>query len=121
MCVIGSPAFRPVRPVSGVRGELVVVAGDTEGGEPREVDRGGEEGEVGVHLHAAADTGASAAVPASHQMADLPLDLRAGRLVVGLPRGIGLAFATASELRLVRAEADRPPSRSGGAPRKQRA
>ena len=58
---------------------------------------------------ARADTGASAAAAASHQMADVPLDLRAGGLVVGLPRRICLAFASAGEFLLVRAETDRPP------------
>ena len=52
-----------------------------------------------------------AAVPASHQMTDLPLDLRASRCVVGLPHRIGLAFASAGDLLLVRAEADRLPGR----------
>ena len=95
--------------------------GDTERGETGEIDRGGEEIEVGVHLRAAAYTGASAAVPASHQMADLPLDLRAGGLVVGVPRRICLALASAGELLLVRAETDRLPGRCGGALREQRA
>jgi len=85
------------------------VDGDIERGEAGEIDRGGEEIEVRVHLRAAADTGASAAVPASHQMADLPLDLRASGCVVGLPRRICLALASAGEFLLVRAESDRPP------------
>jgi hypothetical protein len=42
-------------------------------------------------------------------MADLPLDLRASRFVVGLPCGIGLAFTPARELLLVRAKVDDPP------------
>ena len=51
----------------GSRGRV----GDTKRGEAREVDRGGEEIEVGVHLQAAADTGASPAASASHQVAIL--------------------------------------------------
>ena len=77
-------------------------------GEAREVDRGGKDSEIGVHLCAAADTGASAAVLASHQVSDLPFDLRAGGCVVGFPRRICLPFAAACKLLLVRAKTDDP-------------
>jgi hypothetical protein len=49
-----------------------------------QVDRGGEEGEVGGDLRGAADAGAAPAVAVTHQVRDLALHLRPGGLVVGV-------------------------------------
>jgi len=97
------------------------VVGDTERREPGEVHRGSEESEVGIDFGVPADTGAAAAVPTSHQMTDLALDLGAGRGVVGLPRRVGLPRASTLKLLLVKADMDRAPIRRGGAPVSERA
>ena len=81
--------------------------GQSERGESGEVDRAGEQLEVGVDLRLAAHARASSAVLAAHEVADLALDLGARGLVVGLPGGVGLAFAGARECGLVRSDADR--------------
>ena len=102
MSVVLNPAFRAGERLRRSR-QSAGVAGHAEGREPCEVDCGSEEVELGVDLCAAADTGAPSAVSASHQMTDLALNLRAGGCVVGLPHWIGLAFASASDVLLVRA------------------
>ena len=94
---------------------------DTERREPREVNRGSEETEVGIDFGVPADTGAATAVAASHQMTDLALDLGAGRCVVGLPRRVGLPGASTLKLLLVEAEVDRAATGRGGAPVRERA
>jgi hypothetical protein len=96
------------------------VVGDIERREPGEVHRGSQQREVGVHFGVAADAGAAAAVPASHQVTDLPFDLRAGRGVVSLPCQVALPRAGAGELLLVEADVDRPSVRGAGAPSGER-
>jgi hypothetical protein len=64
--------------------------GDPEGGQAGEVDRGGEEVEIGADTQESPRAGTAAAVAAAHQMGDLAFDLGAGGPVVGLPGGIGL-------------------------------
>ena len=91
----------------GARHPAFGVVGDTEHRESREVHRCSQESEVSIDFGVPADTSAAAAVPASHQMADLPFDLRAGCCVVGLPRGVGLSRASTGELLLVDADVDR--------------
>src|SRR5258707_1043740 len=82
------------------------VAGEPEDGKPGEVDRGGQEREVCGDPGVAADAGAAAAVAAAHQVADLPLDLRPGGPVVGLPGRVGLAGAGGGQAGLVPADGD---------------
>ena len=59
--------------------------------EAGQVDRGGQEREVGGDLGDAADAGAAPAVAAAHQVGDLAFHFRAGRPVVGDPGGIAWA------------------------------
>jgi len=75
--------------------------GQPEHGEAGQVDPGGEQSEVGGALEPSADPGPSSAVPAAHQVADLAFDLGSGGGVVGLPAGVGLAGAGASQRFLV--------------------
>jgi hypothetical protein len=63
-----------------------------------------------------ADAGSASAVSASHQMTDLPLDLRARRCVVRLPVRAALPLAGALELLLVLADVDRAAITRFGAP-----
>jgi len=84
--------------------------GQPEHGEAGQVDPGGEQSEVGGALEPSADPGPSSAVPAAHQVADLAFDLGSGGGVVGLPAGVGLAGAGASQRFLVGADADAAPS-----------
>jgi hypothetical protein len=97
------------------------VVGDTERRESREVHPGGQQSEVSIDFGVPADTSAAAGVPASHQMADLPFDFRAGRCVAGLPRRVGLPRASTGELLLVEADVDRASTGRGGAPVRERA
>lgn len=60
-------------------------AGEAEDGEAGEVDRGGQQGEVGGDLVSAADPGPASAVLAAHEVADLAFDLRAGGPPSGNP------------------------------------
>ncbi len=55
------------------------VRSDAEDSEPGEVDRGGEELEVGVDFDASADAGASSAVSSSHQMPEFAFDFGVSR------------------------------------------
>jgi hypothetical protein len=59
--------------------------GEPEFGEAGEVDRGGEEGEVGADAQGAAHAGAASAVAASDEVGQFAFDLGSGGLVVGLP------------------------------------
>src|ERR1019366_1889218 len=89
--------------------------------EAGQVDRGGEEGEVGGDLDQPTDAGAAAAVAAAHQVADLAFDLGPGGPVAGLPRRVLLAGAGGGEAGLVRADGDRAAFSGGGALGCQRA
>ena len=84
-------------------------AAHPEHGHPGDVDRAGEEPEVGVDPFGAADPGSSAAVFATHQVPELAFHLGAGRAVVGDPRGVGLPGAGVGQGLFVRADADRAP------------
>jgi hypothetical protein len=97
------------------------VVGDAERRESGEVHCGSEETEVGVDFGVPAHTSAATGVPASHQMTDLALDLRARGGVVGFPRWVGLPRASTLELLLVDADVDRASTGRGGAPVRQRA
>ena len=114
-----------VSPALGVSGSShrpsTGVVGDIERCESREVHRGSQQREVGLHFGVAADAGAAAAVPASHQVTDFPFNLRAGRGVVSRPCRVGLPRAGAGELLLVEADVDRPSVRGAGAPGGERA
>ena len=94
---------------------------EAEHAEPGQVDRGGEQGEVGGDLDRAADAGASAAVVTPHQMPDLAFDLGSGGAVVGLPGGVGLCRAGTGELGLLGGDRDGAPGGRGGALRNERA
>ena len=100
---VASAALTPLRSPLPSRGG----SAHPEHGQAGEVDRGGEEREVGVDLVGAADAGAASAVSAAHQVADLAFDLGAGGAVVGVPGGVGLAGAGVGEGLLVRADGDR--------------
>ena len=63
-----------------------------EHGEAGEILCSGEEAEVGVDLASAAHASSSSAVPASHHVAELALDLGAGRSVVVSPIGVSVYF-----------------------------
>src|SRR5581483_238948 len=67
------------------------------GGQARHVLGGGEEPEVGVDLPGAAYSGAASAVFAAHEVRQFPFDFGPVGSVVGLPGGIGLAFAGPGE------------------------
>jgi hypothetical protein len=70
--------------------------------QPGQVDRGGQQVEVGGDLGMAADPNPAAAVAAADQMGQLALDLGSGRAVVGGAVGVGLAGAGSGQLRLGR-------------------
>ena len=63
-------------------------AGEPEDRQPREVDCGGEEREVGTDLEPAPDPCPSPAVAAADQVGELAFDLGPGRPVVGEPGGV---------------------------------
>ena len=96
-------------------------SGDAEPGEACEVDRGGEEGEVGADLEPAPDTGLPPAVSPSHQVGELALDLGPGGPVVGQPLGIAAGRSASREERLMGADRDRATASRGRAPTRQRA
>src|SRR5271169_2524303 len=104
---------------AGRPGAVPVV--NTEHAEAGQVDRGGEQGEVGGNLDQSADAGAAAAVAAAHEVADLALDLGPGGPVVSLPGRVCLADAGGGQAGLVRADGDRAAFFGGGAPGRQRA
>ena len=84
------------------RRDLPALAGgsaQSERTEAGQVDRGGQQGEVGGDLGGAAHSGAAPAVAAAHQVTDLAFDLRAGGPVVGDPGGVGLGGAGTGQLR----------------------
>ena len=60
-------------------------------GQTGQVRGGGQQVEIGADFHGAAHPRSPSAVPASHQVAELALDLRTRRPVVGSPLRIGLA------------------------------
>lgn len=62
-------------------------AGKPEYREAGNVRCGREQGEVGGDLELAVDASAAAAVAAAHEVADLPLDFRAGGLVSAFQAG----------------------------------
>src|SRR3954470_832943 len=95
--------------------------GEAECGESGEVDRGGEEVEVGGDAEPAAHAGASAAVAAAHEVGDFTFDFGSGGAVVGLPGGIGLAGAGRGEVCFVVADGDLAAGLGVGALRAQRA
>ena len=103
------------RPPAGLAG------GESEHAEAGQVDRGGEQGEVGGDLGQPAYPGSSPAVLAAHQVADLAFDLRAGRGVVSLPGRVALAGPGAGQLGLECTDGDGATGRGGGAPFAQRA
>jgi hypothetical protein len=82
-----------------------------EGRETRKIGRTGEETEIGSDAELAAHTGASPAVPTSHQVGELSFDLRPRLAVVGSPLRIGLLSARPCEGGLVHSDADLPPER----------
>jgi hypothetical protein len=79
---------------------------DAEGGEAREVDGRGEHREVARDALGAAHARASPAVPSSHEVRELALDLRAGGSVARAPLGTALAGAGALQHGLVRVDRD---------------
>lgn len=103
--------------LAGGHGPGPAVAGEAEYGEPGEVDRGGQEREVGGDLELAADPGAPAAVAAAHEVADLALDLRPGGLVVSPPGRVLLAEPGGGQAGLCAARARSTPrlAHGGGA------
>src|SRR5665213_3097911 len=76
------------------------------GREAREVGRTGEEVEVGANAERSAYAGASSAVPAPHQVGQLPFDLRPRLAVVVPPFRIGLFGAGACKGGLVHPDPD---------------
>src|SRR5206468_12296373 len=74
--------------------------------QPGQVDRGGQQAEVGGDLGQAADPHAAAAVAAADQVGELALDLGPGRAVVGGPLGVGLAGTGDGQLVLVGGDRD---------------
>jgi hypothetical protein len=83
--------------------------------QPGQVDRGGQQVEVGGDLGKAADPHAAAAVAAADQMGELALHLGSGRAVVGGQVGVGLAGAGSGQLGLVGGDGDGAASRGAGA------
>lgn len=53
------------------------------GGQPREVDCGGQQPEVGVDASGPTDPGSSPAVSTAHEVAEFALDLGPGRAIPG--------------------------------------
>ena len=82
--------------------------GEPEHGEAREVDCGGEQGEVGVDVGGSPDSRAAPAVAAAHEVRDFALDLGSRGGIVGLPVRVGLAGAGAGGLLLVGGRAGAP-------------
>jgi hypothetical protein len=80
-----------------------------------QVDRGGQQVEVGGDLGKAADPHAAAAVAAADQMGEPALDLGPGRAVVGGAAGVGVAGAGLGQLVLVGGDGDAAAARAGGA------
>jgi len=72
--------------------------GDGEHAQAGEVDGGGEQGEVGGDLGAAADPGTATAVAAAHQVPDFAFHLGPGAPVVGNPARITLPGAGRGKL-----------------------
>jgi hypothetical protein len=79
--------------------------------EPGQVDRGGEQGEVGANLDGAANAGTAAAVATAHQVSYLAFPFRPGGGVVGAPGRVGLGGAGPGQLLLVGAEGHGAPGR----------
>ena len=75
-------------PSCGPHGPAMGSADEPEHREAGEVDRSGEEREVGGHLRSSPDPGPSPTVASTHEMGDAALDLRSGGTVVGQPGGI---------------------------------
>src|SRR5512132_4707555 len=110
--VAGPVMPRPSRP----RGP-----GQAQHAQPGQVDRGGQQVEVGGDLGKAADPYPAAAVAAADQMGQFPLDLGSGRAVVGGTIRVGLAGAGSRQLVLVGGDGDGAASLRAGAPASKRA
>jgi hypothetical protein len=72
-----------------------------EDGHAGEVDRGGQQPEVGIDAGRAADSGSAPAVASAHEVAELALDLGAGAAVGSDPGGVCLAGSGVGEGLLV--------------------
>ena len=83
--------------------------------QPGQVDRGGQQVEVGGDLGKAADPNAAAAVAAADQMGQLALDLGPGRAVVGGTDRVGLAGTGSRQFLLVGGDGDGAAGRRSGA------
>jgi len=83
--------------------------------ETRQVGRGSEEAEVGVHLGSPPDPGPPPAVATAHEVGDPALDLRTVGPVVGLPVRVTGRRPAAPELRLVGSHRDAASPAVGGA------
>ncbi len=97
------------------RPALAGTGGDAEDAEASQIDRGGQEGEIGGDLGGAADPGSSAAVSAAHQVRDLAFHLGSGGAVVREPLRCGLALPGLSEAALVAPDPDAATARRFGA------
>jgi hypothetical protein len=89
--------------------------------QPSQVDRGGQQGEVGGDPGKAPDPHAAAAVAAADQMGQLALHLGPGRAVVGGTIRVGLAGASSGQLVFVGGDRDGAARRRAGAPAAKRA
>jgi hypothetical protein len=87
----------------------------TQHAQPGQVDRGGQQAEVGGDLDKAADPHPATAVAAADQMGQLALHLRSGRAVVGGAVGVGLAGTSSGQLGLIGGDGDGAASRCAGA------
>jgi hypothetical protein len=86
-----------------------------EDAQPGQVDRRGQQVEVGGDLGKAADPDAAAAVVAADQVGKLALHLGSGRAVVDGAIGVSLAGADSGQIVLVGGDGDRAASRCAGA------
>ena len=74
--------------------------------QPRQVDRGGQQREVGGDLHSTSHTCSSSTMTAPHQVSDLAFDLGTGGAVVGLPDRIGLSGTASDQVPFVGTDGD---------------
>ena len=95
---------------------MVWGVGQAEGGQAGEVDRGGEEVEVGGDTQLSAHAGAPTAVAAAHEVGDLAFNFRAGGPVVGPPGRVGLAGTGGGRLGFPAADGDAATGLGVGAP-----
>ena len=89
--------------------------------QPSQVDRGGQQGEVGGDPGKTPDPHTAAAVAAADQMGQLALHLGPGRAVVGGTIRVGLAGASSGQLVFVGGDRDGAARRRAGAPAAKRA